>query len=151
MVNVVWTWLAMLLSESYRAAVARLVQSSCSCLSMLQRSASRKVQAGVIWHSGQQSGQDEPSDHSQPSDHEQHSDHGQPSDLDHSDHGPQILADTDLERTCDICMDAKKTEAFVPCGHMLACETCAEAVIKGTGLCPACSRVVSGKFRVYIT
>ena len=143
----------MLLSESYRAEVARLAQQSLP-LSMFQRSAPRQIQVGIISHSGQQSGQDEHSGHGRPLDYEQHSDKGRPSDLDNSlssKHGPQILADTDLERTCDICMDAQKTEAFVPCGHMLACETCAEAVIKGTGLCPACSRVVSGKFRVYIT
>ena len=43
-----------------------------------------------------------------------------------------------------------KTEAFVPCGHVFACEACAQALIRRTGVCPVCRRTVSSTLRVYV-
>ena len=39
---------------------------------------------------------------------------------------------------CIVCLDAKNTHAFVPCGHVCACGPCGERVMASTGLCPYC-------------
>jgi len=36
-----------------------------------------------------------------------------------------IMAQQQRERECAVCMDALKTNPFVPCGHVAACDACA--------------------------
>ena len=36
-----------------------------------------------------------------------------------------IMAQQHRERECAVCMDALKTNPFVPCGHVAACDACA--------------------------
>jgi len=39
---------------------------------------------------------------------------------------------------CVVCMDSKAACAFVPCGHLAACEACAKAISLQHGCCPKC-------------
>jgi len=36
-----------------------------------------------------------------------------------------LVAQQHRERECAVCMDALKTNPFVPCGHVAACDACA--------------------------
>ena len=45
---------------------------------------------------------------------------------------------------CVICMDDVKCTIFVPCGHCLCCENCAETIVLQFGKCPVCSTLVDG-------
>ena len=60
----------------------------------------------------------------------------------------------DVEATgseCDICFDAEKTHAFVPCGHQCVCEGCAVAVMATSALCPFCRDKAVHIMRVHKT
>ena len=39
---------------------------------------------------------------------------------------------------CVVCMDSKPACAFLPCGHLVACEACAKAISLQNGQCPKC-------------
>lgn len=134
----------MLLSLEYREAAARLALRHLS-LPNFQRPASKVVSVALP--------QGQPSGHEQPSDQPVGPPEPKPPEqaLAPSNAANHSVAELDLHTTCDICMDARKTEAFIPCGHMLACESCALKIIRSTGLCPACSQVVSSTMRVYVT
>jgi hypothetical protein len=47
---------------------------------------------------------------------------------------------------CCICMDAEANSAFDPCGHMVACPTCASA----QSACPLCRGAVSSRIRIFL-
>ncbi len=47
---------------------------------------------------------------------------------------------------CVICMDRAPTVVFVPCGHLLACITCAHTLKNG---CPTCRKPFTQAMRVY--
>ena len=53
--------------------------------------------------------------------------------------------DTEDSNECVVCMDGGKTTAFVPCGHLCVCETCAEAC----DTCPMCRMVPQTKMRIW--
>jgi hypothetical protein len=53
--------------------------------------------------------------------------------------------DTEESHECVVCMDRGKTTAFVPCGHLCVCETCAEAC----DICPMCRTVPQTKMRIW--
>ncbi|XP_067948753.1 baculoviral IAP repeat-containing protein 7-like [Watersipora subatra] len=48
--------------------------------------------------------------------------------------------------TCKICMDGPVGIAFLPCGHMVCCPSCAPAMLQ----CPLCRQDVRGTVRVYL-
>jgi len=50
---------------------------------------------------------------------------------------------------CRICMDGVADTAFAPCGHLMTCYHCAEAVLEGTNHCPICRDKVRSILRVY--
>lgn len=62
-----------------------------------------------------------------------------------------ICVETDEERQreellqfpCGICFEKEKEVAFVPCGHYVACRTCADAVLERTIGCPWCRQPVT--------
>lgn len=59
--------------------------------------------------------------------------------------------DVDDGSECVMCLDAPKTMAFVPCGHMCVCESCSESIEpRGSRRCPMCRAVTSGKIKVYL-
>ena len=59
---------------------------------------------------------------------------------------PEELDDADA---CAVCLDAKRTHIFGPCGHQCACEVCAEKVMANDRLCPLCRTECSMIMRVY--
>ncbi|XP_062998012.1 E3 ubiquitin-protein ligase XIAP [Elgaria multicarinata webbii] len=51
------------------------------------------------------------------------------------------------EKLCKICMDKTISVALIPCGHLVACTECAEAVDK----CPLCCRVIAQRQKIYMS
>ena len=49
------------------------------------------------------------------------------------------------EQTCAICLDRPPNVTFVPCGHKMTCEQCAERVRE----CPSCRRPIQVRQRTY--
>ncbi|XP_050418713.2 baculoviral IAP repeat-containing protein 7 [Patella vulgata] len=50
-------------------------------------------------------------------------------------------------RICKICMDAESNIVLLPCGHLVACESCAPALTK----CPMCRKSVRGSVKTYLS
>lgn len=48
------------------------------------------------------------------------------------------------ETDCVVCMDDVRCTIFVPCGHCLCCQSCAEIVVQKYKHCPVCSTPVDG-------
>lgn len=51
------------------------------------------------------------------------------------------------EKLCKICMDRNIAIVFVPCGHLVTCKQCAEAVDK----CPMCYTVIMFKQKIFMS
>ena len=56
---------------------------------------------------------------------------------------PQLL--DEQSEDCRICMAAAKEVAFIPCGHYMTCEACAEQL----RMCPVCNRDIAARQRIY--
>jgi len=41
---------------------------------------------------------------------------------------------------CIICSDAQRSTAFVPCGHLVVCHSCASRCMEKSGCCPICNQ-----------
>ncbi|XP_028570914.2 E3 ubiquitin-protein ligase XIAP [Podarcis muralis] len=50
------------------------------------------------------------------------------------------------EKLCKICMDKTISVVLIPCGHLVACKDCSEAVDK----CPLCCTVITKRQKVYM-
>lgn len=51
------------------------------------------------------------------------------------------------EKLCKICMDRNIAVVFIPCGHLVTCKQCAEAVDK----CPMCYTVITFKQKIFMS
>ncbi|XP_010608250.1 E3 ubiquitin-protein ligase XIAP isoform X1 [Fukomys damarensis] len=51
------------------------------------------------------------------------------------------------EKLCKICMDRNIAIVFIPCGHLVTCKECAEAVDK----CPMCYTVITFKQKIFMS
>ena len=51
------------------------------------------------------------------------------------------------ELQCVICLDAKKSRACIPCGHVCVCERCAVPLTS----CPVCRQPCSDFMRIYLS
>ena len=51
----------------------------------------------------------------------------------------------DDTRNCKICMDAAVEVTFVPCGHLVVCQSCSH----GLSMCPICRKDVTESLRTY--
>ncbi|XP_004713113.1 E3 ubiquitin-protein ligase XIAP [Echinops telfairi] len=51
------------------------------------------------------------------------------------------------EKLCKICMDRNIAIVFIPCGHLVTCKQCAEAVDK----CPMCYTVITFKQKIFMS
>ncbi|RUS81806.1 hypothetical protein EGW08_010443 [Elysia chlorotica] len=51
------------------------------------------------------------------------------------------------QRQCKICMDEEVCVAFLPCGHLVCCATCAPAL----NACPICRAKIRGTVRTYMS
>jgi len=67
---------------------------------------------------------------------------GHPVRLDRLQKGPDSDNEVDC---CVVCLDAKRTHALVPCGHLILCEECLVA----TKLCPVCREPARSSLRIY--
>lgn len=56
---------------------------------------------------------------------------------------------TPPEHKCIICCMNEKTTAFIPCGHMGFCESCAKKLLKQTKNCAICKKDVTSHLRIY--
>jgi hypothetical protein len=54
-----------------------------------------------------------------------------------------------LNEACVVCLDNKKTDIFVPCGHLCVCGPCGENIMKKTRACPLCRSKSSSAIHVY--
>ncbi|XP_051825215.1 E3 ubiquitin-protein ligase XIAP [Antechinus flavipes] len=51
------------------------------------------------------------------------------------------------EKLCKICMDENIAIVFIPCGHLVTCKSCAEAIDK----CPMCYTVITFKQKIFMS
>ncbi|XP_015282475.1 PREDICTED: E3 ubiquitin-protein ligase XIAP [Gekko japonicus] len=51
------------------------------------------------------------------------------------------------EKLCKICMDKTISVVLIPCGHLVTCKDCAEAVEK----CPLCCTVIAKRQKIYMS
>ncbi|XP_006862912.1 PREDICTED: E3 ubiquitin-protein ligase XIAP-like [Chrysochloris asiatica] len=51
------------------------------------------------------------------------------------------------EKLCKICMDRNTAVVFIPCGHLVTCKQCAEAVDR----CPMCYTVITFKQKIFMS
>ncbi|XP_060575400.1 E3 ubiquitin-protein ligase XIAP-like [Ruditapes philippinarum] len=49
--------------------------------------------------------------------------------------------------TCKICMEKESNIVFIPCGHVVSCETCAPHIRK----CAICRKLIEGRVKTYMT
>jgi len=52
----------------------------------------------------------------------------------------------DHESLCVICIDARRSHVFLPCGHFCCCENC---IPKANGVCPMCRQPVKETHRIF--
>jgi len=60
-----------------------------------------------------------------------------------------LVADVGIDTECVMCMDAEKSHAFVPCGHMCVCKGCAGKIMGANKECPFCCSVATAVMRVF--
>jgi len=51
------------------------------------------------------------------------------------------------DRTCKVCMDREINTVFLPCGHLVCCESCAKSLSN----CPICRGVVRGTVKTFLS
>jgi len=49
-------------------------------------------------------------------------------------------------RTCKVCMDSEVNTVFLPCGHLVCCDTCSPALRN----CAVCRALIRGTVRVFL-
>ena len=61
-------------------------------------------------------------------------------------------AEAELQKECVVCMDARRTHLFLPCGHLCVCEKCSIMIMcgeEGNKVCPICQLEVEKVNRVW--
>ncbi len=51
------------------------------------------------------------------------------------------------QNDCAMCMDARRTDACVPCGHKCACAECGRRLVGQP--CPVCRRPVTAMMKIF--
>ncbi|XP_044283380.1 E3 ubiquitin-protein ligase XIAP [Varanus komodoensis] len=51
------------------------------------------------------------------------------------------------EKLCKVCLDKNISVALIPCGHLVVCKDCAEAIDK----CPLCCRIIEKRQKIYMS
>ena len=54
------------------------------------------------------------------------------------------------EPKCVICLEAKRTHAMLPCGHLCLCSDCCAPYLQHSGNCPVCRAPGSAVYRIYL-
>lgn len=57
----------------------------------------------------------------------------------------EVMSPENEFRLCKVCMDQEMSVVFLPCGHFVACATCAAQMSN----CPVCRADIKGKVRTY--
>lgn len=57
------------------------------------------------------------------------------------------LRELQREKQCKICMDRDVSVVFIPCGHLVSCDSCSKSLVK----CPICCGAISQKIKTYIS
>ena len=64
---------------------------------------------------------------------------------------PPIANEQQRSETCVVCLDIPSSHAFVPCGHLCVCASCAAMVMKSDSReCPMCRTNPQSAMRVYL-
>jgi len=50
-------------------------------------------------------------------------------------------------RTCKVCMDHETNTVFLPCGHLVCCESCAKSLSD----CPICRSLIRGTVKTFLS
>ena len=67
------------------------------------------------------------------------------------DFNKEISEDEDKdENLCSICLDNKKTHAFVPCGHVCVCEDCSKKINIKKDNCLICREKIESIIKIYL-
>lgn len=61
-----------------------------------------------------------------------------------------LLASSQLS-SCIICMFSPRSHVFIPCGHLVACESCSLQAFKKCKACPICRKLSSCVTKVYLS
>ena len=56
--------------------------------------------------------------------------------------------DQNTDDSCVVCMEAPAQMSFQPCGHAIACKSCAEKICAKTNECPLCRSCLQGVMKV---
>jgi len=56
-----------------------------------------------------------------------------------------------LGLTCTICLEAPRSHVFIPCGHFVACESCALKAFQWRSACPICRKKSSMVTKVFFS
>ncbi|XP_048270250.1 baculoviral IAP repeat-containing protein 2-like [Bombus terrestris] len=51
--------------------------------------------------------------------------------------------------TCKICAVSPSTQAFLPCGHLCCCYTCAKSYLESNFRCPVCRTPISQSVKIF--
>lgn len=51
------------------------------------------------------------------------------------------------EKICKVCMDKSISVVFIPCGHLVTCNVCAEAISK----CPICCTIIQRRQKIFMS
>ncbi|KAM8953456.1 E3 ubiquitin-protein ligase XIAP isoform 4-T4 [Pelodytes ibericus] len=57
------------------------------------------------------------------------------------------LRQLEEEKICKLCMDRNISIVFIPCGHLVACEQCADVVDK----CPICCTIIHRRQKIFMS
>ena len=53
-------------------------------------------------------------------------------------------------KECIVCLEAPRTHAFVPCGHMCVCKSCSRRLMKRRKVCPTCNQSSTMTIEVFL-
>lgn len=68
-----------------------------------------------------------------------------------NDAGVATTADSNTgAQSCIICFEHPRTRVFIPCGHVICCDTCAVRIFGETQRCPACNGHINQSFAVFM-
>eukprot|EP00929_Paragymnodinium_shiwhaense_P096967 TRINITY_DN58742_c0_g1_i1.p1 TRINITY_DN58742_c0_g1~~TRINITY_DN58742_c0_g1_i1.p1 ORF type:complete len:957 (-),score=226.41 TRINITY_DN58742_c0_g1_i1:67-2850(-) len=68
-----------------------------------------------------------------------------------AENGQTNLEGSPADRCCVVCLDQEKTHAFVPCGHLCVCRSCADTLVaqRPHSLCPVCRQVIQKELQIF--
>ena len=59
----------------------------------------------------------------------------------------ETVARNEEQKLCKICMDQQISMVFLPCGHLICCDQCAQTL----KVCPMCRKQIEGTVKTYMS